>query len=159
MYTNYMNQTAYQNTQTINVIRQRCAHTFWQLLLIGKWRRLWQRLWRKPTNLLDLNNFWLTKKISTRHHLGLRNIAISQIVGSEGRVQDFDISFFPRQLHNRDRWISIAVAKLMGKTLPPVNLVKICDNYFIRDGHHRISVARALGQLEIDAEVVEWQVD
>lgn len=159
MYTNYLNQTATQYKQSIDATRQRCAQTFWQLLLIGKWRRLWQRLWRKSNNLLDLNNFWLTQKIATRHHLGLRSVPINQIVGSEGRAQDFDINFFPRQRHNSDRWINIATAVMMGRTLPPVSLVKICDTYFIRDGHHRISVARVFGQLEIDAEIVEWQVD
>ncbi len=49
----------------------------------------------------------------------------------------------------------IAIARLTGETLPPVDLVKVGDFYFVRDGHHRISVARALGQQFVDAIVVK----
>ena len=46
-----------------------------------------------------------------------------------------------------------------GRCLPPVALIQVGDHYFVRDGHHRISVARALGQLAIEATVEVWQVD
>ena len=117
MNTSLMYQTAYQNIQSIDAIRQRCAQTFWQLLFIGKWRCLWKRLQRKSVALMDLNTFKLAQKINTRHHLGVRTVAINQIVGSEGRTQDFDSDFYPRQTHSRSRWIGIAIAVAMGKTL------------------------------------------
>jgi hypothetical protein len=56
------------------------------------------------------------------------------------------------------RWLRVAAARDQGKVLPPVVLVQVEDVYFVRDGHHRISVARALGQLDIEAEVTVWQV-
>jgi hypothetical protein len=54
--------------------------------------------------------------------------------------------------------MSVAKARLQGATLPPVDLVQVSDVYFVRDGHHRISVAKALGQVDIDADVTVWEV-
>jgi hypothetical protein len=47
----------------------------------------------------------------------------------------------------------------MGMSMPPVELVQVKDAYFVRDGHHRISVARAMGQRDIEAEVMVWHLD
>jgi uncharacterized ParB-like nuclease family protein len=47
----------------------------------------------------------------------------------------------------------------MGRELPPVELVQLGDLYFVRDGHHRISVAQAMGQESIEAEVIVWQAE
>ncbi|MFN2186580.1 MAG: hypothetical protein ACK2UU_21575, partial [Anaerolineae bacterium] len=58
----------------------------------------------------------------------------------------------------RGRWLSIARARQQGKDLPPVVLIRVGDVYFVRDGHHRISVAQALGQLDVEARVTVWQV-
>jgi hypothetical protein len=55
-------------------------------------------------------------------------------------------------------WLSVAVARQRGKSLPPVKLIQVGDVYYVQDGHHRISVARALGQRDIEAEVTVWQV-
>jgi hypothetical protein len=52
----------------------------------------------------------------------------------------------------------VAKARLKGVTLPPVELIQVGDVYFVRDGHHRISVARAFGQEHVDAEVTVWEV-
>ncbi|MDQ4075720.1 MAG: chromosome partitioning protein ParB, partial [Chloroflexota bacterium] len=62
--------------------------------------------------------------------------------------------FQPLQEHTKDRWIRIAIAYQMGKPLPPVELLQIGENYFVRDGHHRISVAKARAQKEIEANVL-----
>jgi hypothetical protein len=51
----------------------------------------------------------------------------------------------------------IAVAQQMGKTMPPVELIRVGNAYFVRDGHHRISVAQALGQEEVDAQITVWE--
>jgi hypothetical protein len=56
------------------------------------------------------------------------------------------------------RWLSVAAARDQDEVLPPVVLVRVGDVYFVRDGHHRISVALALGQLDIEAEVTIWHV-
>jgi hypothetical protein len=86
---------------------------------------------------------------------GLREVNIDQIVGSVGRYRDFDRAFLPRQVQTRDRWESIDRAHLDHTELPPVDLYKIGETYFVKDGNHRVSVARERGQAFIDAHVIE----
>jgi hypothetical protein len=83
---------------------------------------------------------------------------MNQIRGSEGRSRYFDRDFNPLYDRARGRWLNIARARQQGKDLPLVVLVQVGDIYFVKDGHHRISVARALGQKAIDARVTVWQV-
>jgi hypothetical protein len=99
-----------------------------------------------------------TCAIGDRRAAGTRIVPIQQIRGSEGRCTDFDAAFHPLKAHTEDRWLSVAKANLRGRGLPPVELIKVGDAYFVRDGHHRISVAAALGQREIDAVVTVWQM-
>ena len=79
---------------------------------------------------------------------------INRIKGSEGRSGDFDCDFNPLHTRTRDRWMSIAITRSQGDTLPLVELVQLSDDYFVRDGHHRISVARAFGEESVDAIVI-----
>jgi hypothetical protein len=76
-------------------------------------------------------------------------------VGSEGRYRDFDRAFFPRQNQTKSRWLKVNKAYYEKVTLPPVELFKVGQRYFVRDGNHRISVARAHHQEFIDAYVTE----
>ena len=85
---------------------------------------------------------------------GIKNINLDEIVGSEGRVDDFDNHFNPLRLENKDRWVSVALAFFDQKPLPPVLLIQTDQGLFVRDGHHRISVAKAFGQATIEAEIV-----
>jgi hypothetical protein len=85
-------------------------------------------------------------------------VLIAQIDGSENRSTDFDRNFNPLNDHTRDRWLSIARAWQRGRYLPPVKLIQVGDHYFVRDGHHRISVARALGWEVVYATVEVWIV-
>jgi len=80
-------------------------------------------------------------------------VTFDRIWGSEGRCRDFDRAFYPLRSHEKDRWLSIAVAREIGIGLPPVELVQVGDVYFVQDGHHRISVARMQGQKAVDAGV------
>jgi hypothetical protein len=88
------------------------------------------------------------------HHPCVTIVPIHKIIGTEGRSDDFDKNFRPLKRHNRERWISIAAARWSGVPLPAVELVQDGDQYYVRDGHHRISVARMMGQVEIDAKIV-----
>lgn len=119
---------------------------------------LWAILTRRPSALLDLSTVERQGTVTHRTYLGSRTVALNAIVGSEGRTTDFDSAFRPRQHHTRERWLGIAAAMELGVVLPPVELIQISNAYFVRDGHHRISVARALGQRDIDALVTAWQV-
>ncbi len=88
-------------------------------------------------------------------YLGMQVVDISSIGGSEGRYKDFNKAFLPRKEHLRHRWESIDRAHLTDVILPPIKLYKIGGAYFVRDGNHRVSVARTQGVEAIDAEVIE----
>jgi hypothetical protein len=88
-------------------------------------------------------------------YVGLREVPVSQIVGSVGRHRDFDRAFLPSKPDLGTRWRRIDEIMDRGKELPPVSLYKIGDVYFVQDGNHRVSVARQRGVEMIDAEVIE----
>ena len=90
-----------------------------------------------------------------QHDLGLQVVPLDAIVGTVDRGVDFDRGFRPTSARLRSRWERIASAQRRGEALPPVSLYKIGDLYFVRDGHHRVSVAKSLGRDDIDAYVVE----
>jgi len=121
-------------------------------------RRLWSVLLRRSNHLLSLTEIGITCGAHNSHYAGLQTVSIRRIRGSEGRSGDFDSAFYPLKDHNRSRWTGVAAAWQLGVALPPVELIRVGEVFFVRDGHHRISVARALGQEEIDAEVWDWQM-
>ena len=85
----------------------------------------------------------------------LETVPIEKIVGSEGRYHDFDREFLPLHSATADRWESLDVAFHRMVNVPPVELYKVGDAYFVRDGNHRVSVARNHGGRYIDAYVIE----
>ncbi|MBO0705439.1 MAG: hypothetical protein J2P39_08970, partial [Candidatus Dormibacteraeota bacterium] len=85
--------------------------------------------------------------------LGQRDVPLEQVVGTVSRAGDFDRRFRPRHGRERDRRERIARIAAGGVDLPPVDLVLLGELYFVRDGHHRVSVARALGRPTIVARV------
>src|ERR1700727_4071181 len=87
--------------------------------------------------------------------IGLKVVALDAIVGSVDRARDFDRSFRPTSGRVRSRWEHIAAMMRRGEPLPPVDLLRIGEIYFVRDGHHRVSVARALGWNDINAYVTD----
>jgi uncharacterized ParB-like nuclease family protein len=97
------------------------------------------------------------KDIRTQHYEGVRTVPVDRILGSENREHDFDKRFHPLRKHTKSRWTAIATEMLLGRELPPVDLIKLNDVYFVRDGHHRVSAAQAMGQKAIDANVTTWK--
>jgi hypothetical protein len=90
-----------------------------------------------------------------QHDLGLQVVPLDAVIGSVDRTVDFDRGFRPTSPRLRSRWERIAAAQRRGESMPPVSLFKIGDLYFVRDGHHRVSVAKSLGRPDIDAYVTE----
>jgi hypothetical protein len=125
----------------------------------GRRGQFWSRLAGGSRCLLDLKSIEANREVRDCCDVGRRTVPIAQIKGSEGRAGDFDRDFNPLQDYTRERWLGIAGARERGQALPPVSLVQVGDIYFVKDGHHRISVARALGQKAIEAKVVVWQLD
>jgi hypothetical protein len=90
-------------------------------------------------------------------YLGLQAIPLDSIVGTVDRVREFDRRFRPTSARVRGRWQRIAEAQRRGQSMPPISVYRIGDMHFVRDGHHRVSVARAMGRDDIDAYVTEVQ--
>ena len=109
----------------------------------------------KNTDLLSLYEVTKLIKPKIETYRGIVPIEVSKIIGSEGRYHDFTLAFFPKKDLLRQRWQSIHNAHTQSVILPPISVYKLGDSYFVRDGNHRVSVAKAEGIEFIDAEVVE----
>jgi hypothetical protein len=114
------------------------------------------RLLRRHEPLLELGALEAAGRVRARHYLGLRTVPISSIRGSEGRITDFDAAFRPLNSSTAARWQSVATARYRDLPLPPVELILAGGVYYVRDGHHRVSVAAALGEQYIEANVTTW---
>lgn len=110
-------------------------------------------------SLLDLATEVSRRKIRNQHYAGSRTVAIHRITGSEGGSDDFDRDFNPIHTRTMDRWLSVAAARSRGDTMPLVEIIQLGEDYFVRDGHHRISVARALREEYIDAVVIVLELE
>ncbi len=137
--------------------RRRAAAAFEKAYARGLRQQRWSGLFGRRKRLLDLNDVERSAPLGDRADAGVRLVPLGAIRGSEGRAADFDADFNPLQEHTRERWIGVAAAAQSGASLPPVKLVQIDGVYYVRDGHHRISVARHRGQTEIEAEVSLWR--
>jgi hypothetical protein len=87
--------------------------------------------------------------------LGLQVITLDSIVGSVDRSREFDRRFRPTSGQVRERWQRLALAQRRGEPIPPIDVYRVGDMHFVLDGHHRVSVAHALGLKTIDAFVTE----
>lgn len=105
--------------------------------------------------LLSLNDVKELIKPKKEYYKGMKTVPISQIAGSEGRYRDFNREFLPKHEHLRARWERVDLAHLQDKILPPIRLYEVGGSYFVRDGNHRVSVARMKGVMFIDAEIIE----
>ncbi|WP_020668033.1 chromosome partitioning protein ParB [Amycolatopsis nigrescens] len=91
----------------------------------------------------------------SERRIGLRVIRLDSIVGSVDRGRDFDRRFRPTSGRVRQRWERLALAARRGEEIPPIEVYRIGELHFISDGHHRVSVAHALGLSTIEAYVTE----
>jgi hypothetical protein len=87
--------------------------------------------------------------------LGLQTIKLDSIVGSVDSTRDFDRQFRPTTGRVRERWERLALAQRRGEPMPPIDVYRVGDLHFVKDGHHRVSIAMASGLKEIDAHVTE----
>lgn len=111
----------------------------------------------EETKLIPLNDMRTLLKPTGETYIGMRTIPVSSIVGSEGRYKDFDNGFLPKSTFMRDRWRHVDEANLQDITLPPIKVYELAGLYFVRDGNHRVSVAKSKGVEFIDADVVSLQ--
>lgn len=88
---------------------------------------------------------------------GIHEIPVDRIVGSaasDAKAGDFDPGFLPVNRRMRERWTRIYQAMVEGDELPPIDVYKVDDSYYVIDGHHRVSVARTLDRPTINARVI-----
>ena len=98
-------------------------------------------------------------KTQSETYIGMKVIPINKIVGSEGRYRDFDNQFFPKRSIIKERWEHVDEAVIKDIVLPPIKVYELGGLYFVRDGNHRVSVAKSKGVELIDAEVVSLQTE
>jgi len=104
--------------------------------------------------LLSFNDVKDILKPKNQVYLGMQTVPIKLIAGSEGRYKDFNRYFLPKADHLRSRWMRVDEAHLQDIILPSVQLYEIGGVYFVRDGNHRVSVAKTQNVEFIDAEVI-----
>ncbi len=121
----------------------------------GRMQSLLSSLAWKNSDLLSFYAVTELIKPKNETYRGMRTIPVNQIIGSEGRYQDFSLAFYPKKELLRTRWRSIDRATKEYVILPPISVYKLGQWYFVRDGNHRVSVAKTQGVEFIDAEVVE----
>jgi hypothetical protein len=158
MQKNYhLNSNPYADEHNRNEadLRGEALGMFFHMSTSGKVHRTLNFLQHKSRKLMDLEYSKSPTCKQNRHYAGQQSIAIDQIKGTEGREGDFDDAFNPLHDRLRSRWLGVAAVRLAGKELPPVELIQMGGLYYVQDGHHRISVAKALGEEFVDAEVID----
>ena len=118
--------------------------------------RLQRERRRRPSRCAYLSEDTGPAATAERHRLGVQPIAVDSIVGTVDphKAEAFDAEFRPPP-YGRQRWSQMCHAVQGGAALPPISVYRFEARHYVRDGHHRVSVARALGQADIDAEVTD----
>ncbi len=109
--------------------------------------------------LLSLEDVKSLVKPKSETYIGMKAVPVHLVVGSEGRYRDFNRAFLPKKEFSRSRWVNVDKAHLQSIVLPPVKLYEIGGTYFVRDGNHRVSVAKMQGVSFIDAEVIRLDTE
>jgi hypothetical protein len=121
-----------------------------------RWAAIKRRLRREPAahGRLAVYDQPLRRGASALGQFGVREIPVREIRGTlePSRASLFDRCFRPTRAA-RDRWEGLWLAEHRGAALPPISVVQVGDSYAVRDGHHRLSVAKARGAVTIDATV------
>ncbi len=120
--------------------------------------RLAQRLRREPDDvnlILPFDEVVAALGRRGERSLGLQTIRLDSVVGTMDSRRDFDRRFRPTSGRVRERWERLALAQRRGEPIPPIDVCRVGDLHFVKDGHHRVSIALAAGQTGIDAYVTE----
>lgn len=111
------------------------------------------------TKMISFNQVKKLLKPQNETYIGMRTIPISKIVGSEGRYKDFDNQFLPKSSFLKERWEHVDEAVIKDITLPPISVYELGGLYFVRDGNHRVSVAKSKGIEFIDADIISLKTE
>jgi hypothetical protein len=120
--------------------------------------RLAHRLRREPDDvnlILPFDDVVSALGNRGERKLGLQTIRLDTIVGTVDSRRDFDRHFRPTSGRVRERWERLALAQRRGESIPPIDVYRVGELHFVKDGHHRVSIAMATGHKAIDAYVTE----
>ena len=120
--------------------------------------RLAQRLRREPDDvnvIMPFDEVVAALGFRSERRLGLQTIQLNSVVGTVDSTRDFDRRFRPTTGRVRERWERLALAQRRGESIPPIDVYRIGDLYFVQDGRHRVSIAIATGAKTIEAYVTE----
>ncbi len=113
----------------------------------------------QPSLLPSLYDVYPHAASATRRLRGVQIVPVDQIVGTTRRPSQVTDDFLPlpelRGRNWRARWQRLRAAVDGLAVLPPVDLFKVGDDYFVTDGHNRVAAAREAGMVGIDADVTE----
>ncbi|MGZ5476856.1 MAG: hypothetical protein ACXW29_11735, partial [Thermoanaerobaculia bacterium] len=112
-----------------------------------------------PRDLLRFDNVREKLRLRSVAERGIQEVPLGRIIGSLGREREFNRIFLPREEALRDRWEEVHDMAQGPEGFQSVELYQVGDAYFVIDGHHRVSVARALGAPTIEAHVREFLSD
>lgn len=120
-------------------------------------QRFWAGIRGESLDLLPFDEVSARLRAVSQTDLGLREVPLTDIVGSVNRTGDFDRNFHPLKAVDGSRWANVKAAMTSPFTqgVPPVSLYKIGDAYFVLDGNHRVSIAKEMGMESIEAFVTE----
>lgn len=119
------------------------------------WQEMLGLLRGQSSELLSFDDIKARLRLREESYKGLQNVPLEKIIGSVGRYQDFTSDFLPKSRTSRDRWSRVYAQIHSMEGVPPIELYQVGDVYFVRDGNHRVSVARQLGSQTIEAHVIE----
>jgi hypothetical protein len=120
--------------------------------------RLVHRLRREPDDvnlILPFDEVVAALGLRGEQSLGLQTIRLDSVVGTVDSQRDFDRRFRPTSGRVRERWERLALAQRRGESIPPIDVYRVGDLHFVKDGHHRVSIALSTRRKTIDAYVTE----
>lgn len=135
--------------------RQMAIHDFQTARQRASVQEVLARITGRSNQLLSYEEVAEKLKLRARTERGVRHIPLDAIVGSVGRYTDFTRTFLPRRTNDRERWTGVKTAMEEGGGLPPIDVYKVGETYFVIDGNHRVSIARQEGSTTIEARVIE----
>ncbi|MAT41494.1 MAG: hypothetical protein CL609_04060 [Anaerolineaceae bacterium] len=163
---NYQNMDAKYQLRHVDpkdwklIVWKKAYRAYQNMRFHGALWRFWRRLNRKPFQLMDFSAVQKNCTLESQYELGVQTIPLDQIIGSVSRVKDFDGRFCLRtEKASKERWMRVAQMILSCETIPAVDVIQIGNRYFVKDGHHRVSAARALGMKYIEAQVCVLKVN
>lgn len=118
------------------------------------WGEMLSHLTGRHSELMKFDEVRSRLRLHEERYEGVRDIPLENIVGSVGRYKDFTATFLPKNSNMKERWSRVYALANSQQGPPPIELYKVGGAYFVRDGNHRVSVARQLGAKTIEAHVV-----